>query len=347
MTRSEFNQRMAEYLETIETEKDGEEMRDTITKTLITIDMFNAGIFVYPIIVQFKETLGDALDLMWEDISSFYPNAVRPALPSVDPATVMPDELEDILKRLMNSTVGSDIRSAFAAGCRNVYESVVNHNFDALYHLKAVEDMFVAFIEACDDEEKRTAALATREQWYITSLIKAYNLMYDNVEQPLMRLIDTSTGATARPLLLSTLTDIRAIINNEFANTDSSVWIGYEYVMYGQDLEMVANILIDPNWFSDYRYNISAGGPYATQGEAEARYESVAAIDTRNNYDVVDLFDDERRGFYVILNYNTTDDGWYMTYAGAYARATTENDRHPALNLVVIDSPYKEVTNNG
>lgn len=343
MRRLDFIQKMTEYLETVETEKDGEEMRDAITKALITLDMFNAGLLVYPTIVSFKETLDDALDLMWEDISSFYPTAVRPTLPVVDPASVMNDELEDILKNFMNSVIGSDIRSAVAAGCRNVYESIVNHNFITLYYLKAVDDMFVAFIEACDDEEKRAAALATRDQWYVTDRIKWYQQKYETISTAMTSLIDTPTGAAARPLLLSVLNNLKLIILEECSDADDAVWSGYAYVEHGKSLEMIANMFIESEEFSDYRYNISAGGPYATQGEAESRYAQVITIDTENTYNVVDLFNDERRGFYVVLNYNTTEDGWYLTYAGAYARAKSGNQRYDNLNLTVIDSPYKDL----
>lgn len=343
MTKSEFYTKMKGYLETVETEKDGEEMRDAITKALITLDMFNAGLLVYPTIVSFKENLDNTLNIMWEDIFSFYPTATRPTLPVVDRAAVMNDELEDILKSFMNSVIGSDIRSAVAAGCRNVYESIVSHNFVTLYYLKAVDDMFVAFIEACDDEEKRATVLATRDQWYATDLIKSYQQKYETVLPIITSLIDTPTGAAARPLLLSVLNNLKLIILEEDNDTSYVIWSDYAYVEHGKSLEMIANMLIEPEEFSDFRYNISAGGPYVTQGEAESRYTQVITIDTENTYDVVDLFNDERRGFYVVLNHNTTEDGWYLTYAGAYARARSGNQQYGNLNLTVIDSPYKDL----
>lgn len=343
MRRLDFIQKMTEYLEIVETAKAGEDVRDAITKALITLDMFNSGLLAYPTIVAFKETLDDALDLMWEDISSFYSTATRPTLPVVDPARVMNDELEDILKSFMNSAIGTDIRSAVASGCRNVYESIANHNFVTLYYLKAVDDMFVAFIEACDDEEKRAAALATRDQWHVTDRIKWYQQKYETISAAITSLIDTPTGATARPLLLSVLNDLKLKVLEECSDTEDAVWSGYEYVEHGRSLEMIANLLIEPEEFSDFRYNISAGGPYTTQGEAESRYTQVITIDTESTYNVVDLFNDERRGFYVVLNYDTIDDGWYLTYAGAYARAESGNQRYDNLNLTVIDSPYKDL----
>lgn len=337
MRRLDFIQKMTEYLETVETEKDGEEMRDAITKALITLDMFNAGLLAYPTIVSFKETLDDALDLMWEDISSFYPTAVRPTLPVVDPASVMNDELEDILKNFMNSVIGSDIRSAVAAGCRNVYESIVNHNFITLYYLKAVDDMFIAFIEACDDEEKQAAALATRDQWHVTDRIKWYQQKYETISAAITSLIDTPTGSAARPLLLNILNNLKLIILEECSDAEDAVWSGYEYAEHGESLEMIANILIEPEEFSDFRYNISAGGPYSTQAQAEERYEEVIAIDPNSDYDVDNYGSGQRSGWYVMLNMSTTDDGWYLTYAGAYAR-TRKND---SVTLEVINSFYR------
>lgn len=350
MRRLDFIQKMTEYLEIVETAKAGEDVRDAITKSLITIDTFNVGIATHPWLVEFKPILSNALDLMWEDVESFYPTAVRPELPpAVDPAIIMSDELEDILKRLMNSVVGSDIRSAVVAGCQNVYDNIVAHNFVILYYIKAVDDLFTAFIEACDDEEKRTAALDTRSQWKVTGMYNEYQQRYNDASQPILQLLNTATGREARPMILDVLTGLKNILLYELddvdAGSEGSYWDDWAYPEHGESFEMLATILIEPEEFSDYRYIISAGGPYATQGEAESRYSQVIAIDTKSTYNVVDLFNDDRRGFYVILNYDTTDDGWYLTYAGANARAVSANRSalYRTLNLTVIDSPYKDL----
>lgn len=351
MRRLDFIQKMTEYLEVVETAKAGEDVRDAITKALITIDTFNVGMATYPMIIEFKPILSDALDLMWEDVESFYPSAVRPALPpAVDPAIIMSDELEDILKRLMNSVTGSDMRSAIFSGCQNVYDNIVAHNFVMLYYLKAVDDLFSAFIEACDDEEKRTAALDTRSQWHVTDIYNKYQQLYNNASQLILQLSNIPTGGEARPVILDVLTGLKDVLLEEISDAEvgqDPYWDWWEYPRLGESFEMIANVLIDPTEFTDFRYIISAGGPYATQGEAESRYTQVVAIDTKSTYNVVDLFNDEHRGFYVILNYNTTDDGWYLTYAGANARAAygnrEANNRGYILNLTVLDSKTGEV----
>lgn len=342
MKRTDFIQKINEYLEIIETAKSGEDVRDAIVKALIVIDSFSAGVTSSSGITPFKVSFGEALDHLWEDISDFYPNAVRPDPPVIDPATIMSDELEAILKSIMSSPTGTDIRSAIVAGLQNVNNSVTTQDFVTLYYIKSIDDMLGAFIEACNDEEKRSAALETRDQWYSTDIYKEYQRMRDSVLQSITQLIDVPTGLAARPLLLSTLNGLKSILLEEFVDTDIGVWEGYGYPENGKNFETVAKILIDPSEFYEYRHILSAGGPYATREQAESRLSTVISIDSDSNYDVWNATIEGHSVYYVLLNPDTTEDGWYLTYGGAYVRAYNGNYSYPGLNLVILTNPLHQ-----
>lgn len=320
-----------DYLEIIETAKGGEEVRDAIIKALIVLD---AAIFDMTNRAQYEEVVDEALDAIWNDVVYYFPNAIRPEH-TFSPTEIISDELKSILKEIINSTTGTDIRLSIVNGLRYIFDNIESHNISVLYCCFGFLNIFDAFIDACDDEEKKELARSIHINNYENRIKTYQDSFYSRIQEHFNDIMDSKTGSAARPLIDSILNRLRnlvEVINFDTTGKDVPYLLSECY----EHFENVARALVvgRVEWveFIDCLYNVVDPVPVNTLEEARAKQAEVGALHTGCSWGCDRYFGDGK--YWLMLSPDSSNDGWYLTYPAAYLRSLILMNLYPSLNLV-------------
>lgn len=302
--------KLDEYTEIIETAQSGEDVRDAIIKAIIVVDEVTIQYLNRPMVSTYKQAVDILLNRFWEDVTTYYPDAVLPDHEDIDPPSApMSDELENLLKALNSDTVGTDMREHIYGALSSIHTNIKNHDFESLYYYQNIIDLLNAFIDQCSNTEYQEAARATRDDWIPSDFLASRNRSYEMVSDDIYRVLNASTGNVMRPLLCSIFNNIHGILAglhvSEFTVQELSNLLSAENAY---DLERIARLLI-PDVLSRDKWWVAVGDPYQTREEAENAAQALESTTTDSFF---------VRKFTVGVRTATTDGVTTATFLFAY-----------------------------
>lgn len=338
-----MDDKLQEYVDVITSEKSGEEVRSAIEKAIIFLDADNAKIRMYNRTDEFVGALDDALSMLWEDVTRYFPNAVIPSYDPFypdDPVDPLSDELEAILIELMNTINGSDIRSDIWAAFNIIYNDSYNHNIIRMRYDRILDLLRSAIDQSSALDDRKSRARASIIDCYTTQERTRHAMnYYSNASSSLSSLREARTGAIARPLIVDFVSNIDDA--NAKRTPDPITHIMYlahaiEIVRsHSNDLEAVIEELVADELRSNYLCTIAVGGVDHTREDVEARKAQYEAIDTEDKFGIAlhihpvddDHPDEYISDYYIELYIDLTGSGAmkYWTYAAAEAICSSKN----------------------
>lgn len=341
-----MDDKLQEYVDVITSEKSGEEVRSAIEKAIIFLDADNAKIRMYDRTDEFVGELDDALSMLWEDVTRYFPNAVIPSYDPFypdDPVILLSDELEAILIELMDTVNGFDIRSDIWSAFNIIYNDSYNHNIIRMRYDRILDLLRSAIDQSSALDDRKSRARASIIDCYTTQEgTRLATNYYNDASSSLSSLREARTGAIARPLIVDFISNIDDA--NAKRTPDPVTHITYlrsaiEIVRaHSNDLEAVIAALVADELRSNYLCTIAVGDVDHTREDAEARKAQYEAIDRTDYFGIrshthpvdYDHPDEYITDYYIELYIDLTGSGAmkYWTYAAAEAICSLRNAQY-------------------
>lgn len=321
-----MDSRLQECINEISSEKKGDDVRRSVRKALIVLDDIIIHMSKTSALSEYKSSIDTMLNLFWNDVILYFPDAVRPTYEEeTEDEKPMNEELKAALMGFISSINGIDIRSSMYMAWLNIGNRLVDHDIVANYYARRTIDIFNALIDASDDNEKKATA---REDMNTsgTGAIHANTFMasyHTDIHNTISLLREVKTGSVAREELLSLLNIITLFIDtiNEYIENSQL----YPDQMTEDNAILFDLLIRDLVGSGAGKYRLSVGGPYSSGSELNTRLAYCV-----ENYGT--LLNFKISGQYVIINWP------FYTYSSALSNATSYNRMFTDLNASPIES---------